>query len=53
MQDGKTIIPLKAGMTLTADIITREKNVLSFFTEPLNFSFDRAFRDPSSRSEKI
>jgi HlyD family type I secretion membrane fusion protein len=53
MQDGKTIIPLKAGMTLTADIITREKNVLSFFTEPLNFSFDRAFRDPSSRAEKL
>jgi hemolysin D len=53
MQDGNKVIPLRAGMTLTADIITRDKNVLSFFTEPLNFSFDRAFRDPSSRAEKL
>lgn len=40
-------IPLKSGMTLTADIITRHKTILSFFTEPLHWHFDRAFRDPS------
>jgi hemolysin D len=53
MKDGQTVISLRSGMTLTADIITREKNILSFFTEPLNYSFDRAFRDPSSRAEKL
>ncbi len=41
--------PLRSGMTLTADIITREKNILSFFTEPIHYHFDRAFRDPSDR----
>ncbi len=41
--------PLRAGMTLTADLVTREKNILSFFTEPLNYQFDRAFHDPTNR----
>ncbi|MDX1918824.1 MAG: HlyD family type I secretion periplasmic adaptor subunit [Candidatus Caenarcaniphilales bacterium] len=41
--------PLRSGMTLGADIITHEKNILSFFTEPISHHFDRAFRDPSNR----
>ncbi|MBX2861530.1 MAG: HlyD family type I secretion periplasmic adaptor subunit [Vampirovibrio sp.] len=41
--------PIKSGMTLTTDIITREKNILSFFTEPMNVQLDKAFRDPSNR----
>lgn len=41
--------PFRSGMTLTADIITRKKNILSFFTEPINLHLDRAFRDPSNR----
>lgn len=41
--------PLKSGMTLTADIITREKNILSFFMEPIHVYFRRALSDPTSR----
>lgn len=40
---------LRSGMTVTADIITRDKNILSIFTEPLQLKLDRAFRDPSTR----
>ncbi|WP_241364842.1 hypothetical protein, partial [Escherichia coli] len=48
VKDGK-IYPLKSGMTVSADIITREKNILSFFTEPFHSHIDKAFRDPSNR----
>ncbi len=44
-----TQYPLRSGMTLSADIITRKKNILSFFTEPIHFQLDRAFRDPTNR----
>ncbi|MDX2085316.1 MAG: HlyD family type I secretion periplasmic adaptor subunit [Candidatus Melainabacteria bacterium] len=42
--------PLRAGMSVNTDIITREKSILSFFTEPLQVKVDRAFRDPSNKS---
>lgn len=45
---GKTY-PLRSGMSLTADIITQKKSILSFFVEPVQIHLDRAFRDPSSR----
>jgi HlyD family type I secretion membrane fusion protein len=47
-KDGKKF-PLQSGMTVSADIITREKNILSFFTEPFHYHIDKAFRDPSNR----
>jgi HlyD family type I secretion membrane fusion protein len=37
---------LKSGMTLRADIITRKKNIVSVFTEPMQEEIDKAFRDP-------
>ncbi|MBX2860820.1 MAG: HlyD family type I secretion periplasmic adaptor subunit [Vampirovibrio sp.] len=40
---------LRPGMTVSADLITRQKSILSFLTEPLGFKLDRAFRDPSNR----
>jgi len=40
---------LRSGMTLSADIITQKKSILSFFVEPVQFHLDRAFKDPSSR----
>lgn len=45
--DGKHF-PFRSGMTVSADMITRKKNILSFFTEPMHFHLDRAFRDPSN-----
>jgi HlyD family type I secretion membrane fusion protein len=45
--DGKHF-PFRSGMTVSADMITREKNILSFFTEPMHYHFDRAFRDPTN-----
>lgn len=47
-EDGKAY-RIRSGMTLSADIITREKNILSFFTEPIRIHLDRAFRDPTNR----
>ena len=41
--------PLRSGMTLSADIITQKKSILSFFVEPVQLHLDRAFRDPSGR----
>jgi hemolysin D len=41
--------PLRSGMTLSADIITQNKSILSFFVEPIQLHLDRAFRDPTSR----
>jgi HlyD family type I secretion membrane fusion protein len=46
--NGKSF-PLRSGMTVTADIITQKKPILSFFVEPVQMHLDRAFRDPSSR----
>lgn len=40
---------LRSGMTVNADIITREKSIISFFTEPVEDQLDRAFRDPTTR----
>lgn len=47
-KEGKRL-ELRAGMTVSADIITRKKSVLTLLTEPLQIKMDRAFRDPSSR----
>ena len=41
---------LQSGMTVAADFITRNKSIIDFIIEPLNFQFDRAFRDPSTRN---
>jgi HlyD family type I secretion membrane fusion protein len=40
---------LRSGMTVMADIITREKSILSFFTDPIQAQLDAAFRDPTTR----
>jgi HlyD family type I secretion membrane fusion protein len=40
---------LTSGMTLTADLMTRERNLLSFLTEPVEQQLDQAFRDPTTR----
>ncbi|MGE0200769.1 MAG: HlyD family type I secretion periplasmic adaptor subunit [Candidatus Melainabacteria bacterium] len=42
-------MPLRSGMTLSADLITREKNLLSFFTEPVFHHLMMAFKDPTTR----
>jgi len=42
--------PVKPGMTITANLVTRNKTLLSFFTEPITTHFNRAFRDPSTRN---
>lgn len=50
MNDGRgRTLPMRPGMTLTADIITREKNILSFFTEPIQSQLDKAWRDPTNQ----
>ena len=50
MKDDKGAVrPLRAGMTLSADIITRDRNLISFFSEPVKDSLDKAFKDPSDR----
>ncbi len=41
--------PLRSGMTLSADIITRKKSLWSFFLEPIQGQVDAAFREPSTR----
>jgi len=40
---------IKPGMTLTADIKTRNKKVIDYLLEPIKHSFDNAFKDPSTR----
>ncbi|MDX1919721.1 MAG: HlyD family type I secretion periplasmic adaptor subunit [Candidatus Caenarcaniphilales bacterium] len=46
MNKGRVKYPLKSGMTLRADIITRQKNIVSIFMEPMKEEVDKAFRDP-------
>ncbi len=41
--------PLRSGMSVSADIITRQKNIISFFTEPVQLHFEKAFKDPTNR----
>ncbi len=41
---------LKPGMTVTANLITRNKNLLSFFIEPVTTHLKKAFQDPSTRN---
>ncbi len=41
--------PIRSGMTVSADLITRKKNIFSFFSEPIQFHIDKAFRDPTNR----
>ncbi len=45
-KEGKDF-PLRSGMTVNAQLITRHKNIISFFTEPIQKQLDKAFRDPS------
>jgi HlyD family type I secretion membrane fusion protein len=40
---------LRPGMTVSTDLVTRKRTLLSFVTEPLQMKLDRAFRDPSGR----
>lgn len=40
---------IKSGMTVMADFITRDKNILSFITEPISENFEKAFKEPSTR----
>lgn len=47
-QDGEQL-SLKAGMTVSTDMVTRHKSILSFFTEAFRSKTDRAFRDPTTR----
>ncbi len=47
-EDGKTY-PIRPGMTVTADIITRKKRILNFFTESIHERVDNAFREPTTR----
>jgi HlyD family secretion protein/adhesin transport system membrane fusion protein len=42
-------LALRPGMTVSTDLITRNRTLLSFITEPLQMKLDRAFRDPSGR----
>lgn len=41
--------PLRAGMNVIADIVTREKRIMSFFTESMHERIDNAFREPTTR----
>jgi multidrug efflux pump subunit AcrA (membrane-fusion protein) len=45
---GKTY-SLLSGMTVSADFITRKKNIFRFFSDPIQYHLDRAFRDPTTR----
>lgn len=50
MEDKQGLIrPLRAGMTVTADIITRKRNIFSFFLDPLKETLNTAFKDPADR----
>ncbi len=40
---------IKSGMTVMADFITRDKNILSFITEPISENVEKAFKEPSTR----
>jgi len=40
---------LKSGMTVSADFITRKRNIFEFIAEPVEYQLDKAFRDPSTR----
>ncbi|MDD3012215.1 MAG: HlyD family type I secretion periplasmic adaptor subunit [Candidatus Gastranaerophilales bacterium] len=45
---GKTY-SIFSGMTVSVDFITRKKNIFRFFSDPIQYHFDRAFRDPTTR----
>jgi HlyD family type I secretion membrane fusion protein len=45
----ETCHTLRPGMTVSTDLVTRTRTLLSFITEPLQLKLDRAFRDPSGR----
>jgi len=45
---GKTY-SIFSGMTVSADFITRKKNIFRFFSDPIQYHLDRAFRDPTTR----
>ncbi len=40
---------IKSGMTVMADFVTRDKNILSFITEPISENVEKAFKEPSTR----
>lgn len=48
-EENQKVFDLRPGMTVTADFITRKKNIISFIIEPILKTLDRAARDPSSR----
>lgn len=41
--------PLRPGMTVSAEIRTRQKSIITFFTEPMHERLENAFHDPSTR----
>ena len=47
-EQGK-IYRMRSGMTVTADIVTRDKRILNFFTESMHERLDNAFREPTTR----
>ncbi len=40
---------IKSGMTVSADFVTRNKRIVDFLVEPIQYKVDRAFRDPSTK----
>lgn len=47
--EGGKAHPIRPGMTVAADIITRKKRILNFFTESIHERVDNAFREPTTR----
>lgn len=43
------VYEMKPGMNVTADIVTRHKRILSFFTESMHERLDQAMREPTTR----
>lgn len=50
-ESGKTF-PIRSGMAVTADVIIRDKSILSFFIEPIQERLYHAFKDPSQYESK-
>ncbi len=49
LQDTGEEHQIKSGMTVTADFVTREKNIISFLLDPIQFHMERAFKEPTTR----
>ncbi len=49
LEDTGEIHNLRSGLTVTADFVTREKNIISFLLDPIQFHMERAFKEPTTR----